>query len=179
MMECHKQRHELIQINRLVKDQAEKGKIDSMINDMRKYSYESIRNTIDVELLKQLGSVIQDERTSAKTYAKQFEVDADKALAQQWYNALKDKTAGDAPKYKKALDKPNWVQKASNPATFADGTSRPNVWKDGSSARSPKKQRDGYKRSPEYNGLKKAYKSGRITKDAFKDGKKVLKSRKR
>jgi hypothetical protein len=180
MMECHKQRHELIQINRLVIDLAEKAKIDSMINDMRRNSYESIRKAIDDQLVVQLQSKIRDEdRSKQNVYNNQNEVNAGKLVAQQWYDALYKKGTAEALMFKKALDRTWTYDNPSRRAAFTDGASRPHVWKDGSSARSPKRQRDGYKRSPEYDGLKKAYKTGRITKDAFKDGKKVLKSRKR
>lgn len=178
MMECHKQRQELIQYNRLVVNNTERGKIDTMINEMRKNSYEAVRKEIDISLLKQLDEVIDDATQGKKnTYKNQSEVDNDKSLAQQWYNALFDKT-GDT-KYKAALAL-SWTYRSNVVPTYADGTSRPSAWKDGGHVKSPKtKKRDGYKRSPEYDGLKKAYKDGKITKDGFKDAKSQLKQRSR
>ena len=170
---------ELNEILNLLPLSKEKSDIDVRVCKMSISDYTKIREDLDKlineELIKFVADPnIKDLKTVDQTYtAKTGPIELQKN--EQLYNKLTDK----GPMQIKWKDLfadttgKTWIWNTVAESVFADGrASTP----DGGPHKSPtKSKKPSYKRSPQYDGLKSAYKDGRISKDAFKDGNREIK----
>ena len=176
----NRMRKVLNEILNLLPPSTEKSDIAVRVCKMSISDYTKIRedldNLIDNELKKFVADPTTDLKTVVTTYTtKTGPIELQKN--EQLYNKLTDKGPMQikwTPLFADASGK-TWTWNNSAESVFADGrASTP----DGGATpqKSPtKSEKPSYKRSPQYSGLKSAYKDGRISKDQFKDGKREIK----
>ena len=184
LIEISRKRKELNGILTLIPDGADKNRIALKICKMSIAEYASIRGEIDIELHKELIMFVVDPKTpnTKKNYADEDAFKVDLAKYKNIYSKLtaKSKLQTDwANVFENADTKKTWKWTANNANVKYEADGRMSSIPDGghtSTKKSPtKSKKDGYKRSPQYDGLKSAYKDGRISKDQFKDGKRLIK----
>jgi len=183
--DCQIKKRELGELAKIIEEKTERDKIIVLISEFpEKKCYKDIRDEIDNALERELDQIMKTDSESTKaSYRDNTEVQKDKKKAEIYLKHLSPAKITSIPKkiqtYKDALAKPTWsttgTSSSAKIATFADGrASTP----DGGAnpQKSPtKSKKPSYKRSPQYDGLKSAYKDGRISKDQFKDGKREIK----
>lgn len=188
---CQQQRKELTELANLVEATNSKlNDVKSAIYDFPKLkSYKEVRDKIDEALIEQLRAFITDPLNLKETVKTDYK---DRTELNQFFDKAKKEVAGlsdNAPNKKTKWDLiptltfDKFDKKSNGKATFTDGGNgqQSQITTPGHfHHRSPRKSDGGkpkayYKKSPEYNKLKKSYKDGEISKEKFKQGKHALK----
>lgn len=175
LVERNRMRKVLNELVKSVEDATEKSKIEVKICKMSVSDYKDIVDDIDAQLIKQLKAFIADTKKGTKTTNSY----KDKAEFDLAWNKAKQEAEKLSVTH---TDKKVWMKLTKLTDTewkgglFTGTKSVAEIDASDGGIKSPtKSKKDAYKRSPQYDGLKSAYKDGRISKDQFKDGKREIK----
>jgi hypothetical protein len=173
--DCQIKKRDLMELAKLLTDNTRKNEVILEIANFPEIKgYNDVRTFIDTKLTEELKLFVADPSTAKETkrndYKDRAAFDTALEVARNQYNGL-SATAASRANYKDIVDKTKtWTYTANNAkVTYTDGRAST---QDGGG---PKKSKPSYKKSPQYSGLKSAYKDGRISKDQFKDSKREIK----
>ena len=196
LIEISRKKKFLYDLVKVVDDKVIKDALELRTCKMNISEFDGIVADIDKELIKQLKAFISDTVTTTPTALDYADEAAFKIAWNKAKNEAEKLSLKNAEKIKwmvlTTLKDADWettvsvrsgvtaiapISKlAKNKAIIKDGGVISSLPDGGYPQKSPtKSKKDGYKRSPQYDGLKSAYKDGRISKDAFKDGKREIK----